>query len=29
MIDGDEDNKLNQHKVIFEDFLNYICKKPK
>ena len=28
MIDGDEDDKLNQYKVIFEDFLNYIYKKP-
>ena len=28
MIDGDEDDKLNQYKVIFKDFLNYICKKP-
>ena len=29
MIDGDnEDNKLNWHEVTFEDFLNYICKKP-
>ena len=28
MIDGDEDNKLNQQEVTFEDFLNYICEKP-
>ena len=29
MIDGNnEDNKLNQYKVIYEDFLNYIHKKP-
>ena len=29
MIDGDdEDNRLNQHKVIYEDFLRYIHKKP-
>ena len=29
MIDGDEDDKLNQYEVTFEDFLNYIHKKPK
>ena len=28
MIDGDEE-ELNWYKVTFEDFLNYICKKPK
>ena len=30
MIDGNnEDNKPNWHKVIFKDFLNYVCEKPK
>ena len=28
MIDGDEDNELNQQEVTFEDFLNYIREKP-
>ena len=30
MIDGDnEDDEPNRHEVTFEDFLNYICEKPK
>ena len=28
MIDGNEDNEPNQQEVTFEDFLNYIYKKP-
>ena len=28
MIDGNEEEELNQHEVTFEDFLNYVCKKP-
>ena len=29
MIDGDEEEELNRHEVTFEDFLNYVHKKPK
>ena len=29
MIDGDEEEELNQHKVTFENFLRYIHEQPK